>query len=62
VSSYLSILRSAGFTADQSVAEIMASPEDAIAFAQAMARHEAGQDFPLDNSGWQQAYEMYRSA
>jgi hypothetical protein len=44
------------------VAEIMASPEDAIAFAQAMARHEAGQDFPLDNSGWQQAYEMYRSA
>jgi hypothetical protein len=62
VSSYLSILQSAGFTADQSVAEIMASPEDAIAFAQAMARHEAGQDFPLDNSGWQQAYEMYRSA
>jgi hypothetical protein len=62
VSSYLSILQSAGFTADQSVAEIMASPEDAIAFAQAMARHEAGQDFPLDTSGWQQAYEMYRSA
>lgn len=62
VSSYLSILRSAGFTADQSVAEIMASPEDAIAFAQAMARHEAGRDFPLDDGGWQQAYEMYRNA
>lgn len=32
--------------------------EQAIALARAMARHEAGVDFPLDGNGWLQAHAM----
>ena len=62
VGSYLKVLGASGFRPDQKVSDIMASPESALAFAQAMARHETGFDFPLDESGWQQAYDMYRNA
>lgn len=62
VGSYLSVLRSAGFTPDQSVSEIMASPESAVAFAKAMARHEAGTEYPMSEEEWQQAYDMFRNA
>jgi hypothetical protein len=40
----------------------MASPEGAVAFAKAMARHETGYDYPLDDSQWQEAYQMFRQA
>jgi hypothetical protein len=62
VGSYLSVLRSAGFTPDQSVSEIMASPESAVAFAKAMARHEAGTEYPMSEEEWRQAYDMFRNA
>ena len=62
VSSYLKVLGDAGFTPDQQVSEIMASPEGAVAFAKAMARHETGYDYPLDDNEWQEAYQMSRQA
>jgi hypothetical protein len=62
VGSYLSVLQSAGFTADQKVADIMSSPDQAIAFAKAMARHEAGADYPMNDDQWQQAFAMFQQA
>jgi hypothetical protein len=62
VGSYLSILRGAGFNADQNVSDIMASPDSAVAFAKAMARHEAGSEYPMNDEQWQQAYNMFREA
>jgi len=62
VSSYLKVLGDAGFSPDQQVSEIMASPEGAVAFAKAMARHETGYDYPLDDNEWQEAYQMSRQA
>jgi hypothetical protein len=62
VSSYLSVLSGAGFNADQNVSEIMASPDSAVAFAKAMARHEAGSEYPMNDEQWQQAYNMFREA
>jgi hypothetical protein len=62
VGSYLSILRGAGFNADQNVSDIMASPDSAVAFAKAMARHEAGSEYPMNDDQWQQAYQMFREA
>ena len=62
VSSYLSVLRGAGFSADQRVSDIMADPQSAVAFAKAMARHEAGTEYPMSDDQWQQAYNMFRQA
>jgi hypothetical protein len=62
VSSYLKVLGDAGFSPDQQVSEIMASPEGAVAFAKAMARHEAGSEYPMNDDQWQQAYQMFREA
>lgn len=62
VSSYLSVLSEAGFNADQNVSEIMASPDSAVAFAKAMARHEAGSEYPMNDEQWQEAYNMFREA
>ena len=62
VSSYLKVLGDAGFSPDQQVSEILASPEGAVAFAKAMARHETGYDYPLDDNEWQEAYQMSRQA
>lgn len=62
VSSYLKVLGDAGFSPDQQVSEIMASPEGAVAFAKAMARHEAGSEYPMNDEQWQQAYNMFREA
>jgi hypothetical protein len=62
VGSYLSILRGAGFNADQNVSDIMASPDSAVAFAKAMARHEAGSEYPMNDEQWQEAYNMFREA
>ncbi|NBW08660.1 MAG: hypothetical protein EBR82_11605 [Caulobacteraceae bacterium] len=62
VSSYLSVLKSAGFSPNQKVADIMSSPDQAIAFAKAMARHEAGTDYPMNDDQWQQAFAMFQQA
>ena len=62
VSSYLKVLGDAGFTPDQQVSEIMASPEGAVAFAKAMARHETGSEYPMNDEQWQEAYQMSRQA
>lgn len=62
VSSYLKVLGDSGFSPDQRVSEIMASPEGAVAFAKAMARHETGYDYPLEDSQWQEAYQMFLQA
>jgi hypothetical protein len=62
VSSYLKVLGDAGFSADQNVSDIMASPDSAVAFAKAMARHEAGSEYPMSDDQWQEAYNMFREA
>jgi hypothetical protein len=61
VPSYLAILQSNGFRADQTLSSILADPESAVRFAQAMARHEGGREFPLAPDEWRAAYDMFRS-
>jgi hypothetical protein len=49
------VSRRAGIRPDEPVtAELLASPRG-VALAQAMARWEAGRDYPLDTAGWQRA-------
>ena len=43
---------------DKLTAELLQSPEFAIPLCKAMARVEAGRDFPLDDDGWQEAHGM----
>lgn len=62
VPSYLRVLQAAGFSPDQRVADIMADPQSAVAFAKAMSRHETGFDYPMGDDEWQQAYSMFRNA
>ena len=61
VPSYLAILQSNGFRADQTLSSILADPESAVRFAQAMAQHEGGREFPLAPDEWRAAYDMFRS-
>jgi hypothetical protein len=56
---YISTLSKAGFEPDETIADIMAEPDRAIAFTKAMSRFEAGREFPLEDFEWKQAYDMY---
>lgn len=38
--------------------ELLADPAFAIPLCRAMARQEAGREFPMDDAGWQQAHAM----
>jgi len=59
VESYLSVIeKSTGLTSDTKLTkEMLRDPEIAIPLAKAMARHEAGKDFPLDEDGWNTAHQ-----
>ena len=41
--------------------ELIDTPSDLIDLAKAMAHHEAGQAYPLDNEGWMRAYDMFKA-
>lgn len=62
VPSYLRVLGQAGFQPNQRVSDIMSNPQTAVPFAQAMARHEAGVDYPMSPEQWGQSYNMYQQA
>lgn len=61
VPAYLAVLRRNGFDPGQKIGDILADPETAVRFAQAMASHEAGRQFTLPDEGWLEAYDMFRS-
>jgi hypothetical protein len=61
VNSYLARLKQHGFQPSQKVSDIMADPQSAIRFAQAMARHEAGNSFPLNEDQWQAAFQKFQT-
>jgi hypothetical protein len=58
VDSYLAtIQREAGISPDTVLTPaLLADPAVAIPLAKAMARHETGRQFPLDDTGWRQAH------
>jgi hypothetical protein len=58
VDSYLTtIQREAGISPDTVLTpSLLADPAVAIPLAKAMARHETGRPFPLDDDGWRQAH------
>lgn len=58
--SYLRLIEQhAGLAPDVVLSEaFLHNPDKAIPLAQAMARHEAGQDYPLDDAGWRRAHSM----
>jgi hypothetical protein len=58
VESYLAtIQREAGLSPDTVLTpDLLADPSVAIPLAKAMARHETGSPFPLDDDGWRQAH------
>jgi hypothetical protein len=58
---YIKTFENAGFGADETIGEIMADEERAIAFTKAMSRFEAGQEFPMSEDEWLAAYDMFRS-
>lgn len=58
VDTYLQVIqREAGLSPDTILtADLLADPAVAIPLAKAMARHETGKPFPLEESGWQKAH------
>ena len=60
VESYLSVLTADGLIgpADTLTKEFVENPRTAIAFAKAMAQHEAGVPYPMTDEEWKQAHEM----
>lgn len=57
---YVSAFTAAGFEADETVGDIMSDPQKAITFTKIMSRFEAGTEFPLDDQGWAQAFNMFQ--
>lgn len=54
-----SVEAACGITADQMLTkEMIRDPARAVPLAKAMARVEAGRDFPMDDDGWQDAHRM----
>jgi hypothetical protein len=62
LSQYVKAFEEVGFSADDKVGDIMSDPRKAIVFTKTMSRFEAGREFPLDEQGWAQAFDMYRGA
>jgi hypothetical protein len=60
VDTYCKVLEEKGGVPRTSMmdAAFIRDPARAIAFAKAMAWQEAGQDYPLDEAGWQEAHAM----
>lgn len=61
VGSYLSVLSQAGFSPDDDLGQIMSDKNSATRFGAAMAYHETGDDFPLDQLGWESAYDTFQT-
>jgi hypothetical protein len=62
LAAYVNAFEQAGFSAEDKVGDIMADPQKAVEFTRIMSRFEAGTEFPLDEQGWAQAFDMYRGA
>ncbi len=60
VGSYLSVLADAGFSPEDDLASVMADKGRAGKLGAAMAFHEAGRPYPLDDEGWGKAYDLYQ--
>ena len=60
VDSYLNVLTRDGLIgpADTLTEAFLENPRTAIAFAKAMARHEAGEAYPMTDAEWQKAHSM----
>lgn len=63
VNSYLNVIesRSPFKRTDYIDGEMIETPAEAIAFAQAMAFHEAGRPYPMSDAQWKQSHELFMS-
>jgi hypothetical protein len=57
---YIDTFEKSGFSADETIGDIMADEERAIAFTKAMSKFEAGREFPMNEEEWRAAFTMFR--
>lgn len=61
VSTYLRVLEGAGITKDTILTrELVADPSKVVPLCQAMARQEAGREYPMTAEQWQEAHQLWR--